>query len=163
MPWPMAIAFWRSSKALAMADVDPETITYIETHGTGTALGDPIEIGALNHAFGALTQKTGFCKIGAIKTNIGHLDDDAGVAGLIKMVLALHHQQLPPTLHFEQPNPKIDFANSPFTINTALTAWESHGQPRRAGVSSFGIGGTNAHAILEVAPAALAASSSSRP
>ncbi len=149
--------------ALAMADVDPETITYIETHGTGTALGDPIEIGALTHAFRAVTEKTGFCKIGAIKTNLGHLDTAAGVAGLIKTVLALHHKTLPPTLHFEAPNPKIDFANSPFVVNTATTAWETNGGPRRAGVSSFGIGGTNAHAILEEAPVALASGSSSRP
>ncbi|MDH3600478.1 MAG: acyltransferase domain-containing protein [Candidatus Tectomicrobia bacterium] len=149
--------------ALTMADVDPETITYIEAHGTGTALGDPIEIAALTHAFRATTEKTGFCKIGSVKTNIGHLDTAAGVTGLIKTVLALHHKVLPPTLHFEQPNPKIDFTNSPFVVHTTLTEWQTHGSPRRAGVSSFGIGGTNAHAILEEAPAVPIASSSSRP
>ncbi|ETX03399.1 MAG: polyketide synthase [Candidatus Entotheonella factor] len=149
--------------ALTMAEVEPETISYIEAHGTGTALGDPIEIAALTHAFRATTAKTGFCKIGSVKSNIGHLDAAAGVTGLIKTVLALHHQVLPPTLHFEQANPKIDFANSPFVVNTALTGWQTHGQPRRAGVSSFGIGGTNAHAILEEAPVVPVASSPSRP
>lgn len=146
-----------------MADVDAETIAYIETHGTGTALGDPIEIAALTRAFRATTAKTGFCKIGSVKTNIGHLDTAAGVAGLIKTVLALHHQVLPASLHFEAPNPQIDFANSPFTVNATTTAWEKHEQPRRAGVSSFGIGGTNAHVILEEAPAVPAPGSSSRP
>lgn len=149
--------------AMAMADVEPETITYIEAHGTGTPLGDPIEIAALTHAFRATTEKTEFCKIGSVKTNIGHLDTAAGVAGLIKTVLALHHKMLPPSLHFEQPNPQIDFANSPFRVNAALSAWEAGASPRRAGVSSFGIGGTNAHAILEEAPVAPASGSSSRP
>ncbi|ETX03433.1 MAG: hypothetical protein ETSY1_00050 [Candidatus Entotheonella factor] len=138
--------------ALAMAEVPAETVTYIETHGTGTALGDPIEIGALTHAFRNFTDQTGFCKIGAVKTNVGHLDAAAGVAGLIKTVLALQHRLIPPTLHFEQPNPKIDFANSPFTVNTTLAKWETDGHPRRAGVSSFGIGGTNVHTIMEEAP-----------
>ncbi len=149
--------------ALTMADVDPETITYIETHGTGTALGDPIEMAALTRAFRSATEKKGFCKIGSLKTNIGHLDTAAGVTGLIKTTLALRHHVLPPSLHFEQPNPQIDFANSPFTVNTALTAWETRGQPRRAGVSSFGIGGANAHVIVEEAPVVAASGSSSRP
>ncbi|ETX02892.1 MAG: polyketide synthase [Candidatus Entotheonella factor] len=151
------------TEALNMADVEAETMTYIEAHGTGTALGDPIEMAALTRAFRATTAKTGFCKIGSVKTNIGHLDTAAGVAGLIKTVLALHHKVLPPSLHFEAPNPQIDFANSPFMVNTATTVWESHGPPRRAGVSSFGIGGTNAHVILEEAPVVPAFGSSSRP
>jgi acyl transferase domain-containing protein/acyl carrier protein len=140
------------AEAIALADLDPETISYIETHGTGTALGDPIEIAALTKAFRAKTQKKGFCAIGSVKTNIGHLDTAAGVASLIKTVLALKHKQIPPSLHFEQPNPQIDFANSPFFVNTKLTEWRSKSIPRRAGVSSFGIGGTNAHVILEEAP-----------
>ncbi|OYD97946.1 polyketide synthase [Nostoc sp. 'Peltigera membranacea cyanobiont' 210A] len=138
--------------AQVVADVEPETITYIEAHGTGTTLGDPIEIAALTQAFRASTEKKGFCAIGSVKTNIGHLDAAAGVTGLIKTVLALKNQQIPPSLHFQEPNPQIDFANSPFYVNTKLTQWKTNGIPRRAGVSSFGIGGTNAHVILEEAP-----------
>ncbi|MBW4611886.1 MAG: SDR family NAD(P)-dependent oxidoreductase [Desmonostoc vinosum HA7617-LM4] len=138
--------------AQMMAEVEPETITYIETHGTGTALGDPIEIAALTQAFRASTDKKGFCAIGSLKTNIGHLDAAAGVASLIKTVLALKYQQIPPSLHFQQPNPQIDFANSPFYVNTSLCQWQVNDIPRRAGVSSFGIGGTNVHVILEAAP-----------
>jgi acyl transferase domain-containing protein len=138
--------------ALAMAEVDPETVTYIEAHGTGTPLGDPIEIAALTQAFRASTQKKGFCAISSVKTNVGHLDTAAGVTGLIKTVLALKHKLLPPSLHFEQPNPKIDFANSPFYVNATLSEWKNGKSPRRAGVSSFGIGGTNAHVVLEEAP-----------
>jgi phthiocerol/phenolphthiocerol synthesis type-I polyketide synthase E len=137
--------------ALQMAEIAPETISYIEAHGTGTALGDPIEIAALTKAFQASTQAKGFCAIGSLKTNIGHLDAASGVAGLIKTVLALKHQQLPPSLHFEQPNPKIDFANSPLYVNSKLSKWSAV-TSLRAGVSSFGIGGTNAHVILEEAP-----------
>ncbi|MCC5601600.1 type I polyketide synthase [Nostoc favosum] len=139
-------------EALALASIEPETISYVETHGTGTILGDPIEIKALTQAFRASTNKKGFCAIGSVKTNVGHLDTAAGVTGLIKTVLALKHQQIPPSLHFEKPNPQIDFANSPFYVNTKLTEWKANGTPRRAGVSSFGIGGTNAHIILEEAP-----------
>ncbi|MBW4431899.1 MAG: SDR family NAD(P)-dependent oxidoreductase [Pelatocladus maniniholoensis HA4357-MV3] len=149
-------------EALALAGVDPETISYVETHGTGTILGDPIEIKALTQAFHASTNKKGFCAIGSVKTNVGHLDTAAGVTGLIKTVLALKHKQIPPSLHFEKPNPQIDFANSPFYVNTKLTEWKSNGTPRRAGVSSFGIGGTNAHVILEEAPA-IKTSDPSRP
>ncbi len=145
-----------------IAEVDPETITYIEAHGTGTPLGDPIEIAALTQAFRASTQKKGFCAIGSVKTNIGHLDTAAGVSGLIKTVLALKHKQIPPSLHFKQPNPQIDFDNSPFYVNNKLSEWKANGTPRRAGVSSFGIGGTNAHVILEEAPPTQA-SSLSRP
>ncbi|MEJ1929854.1 SDR family NAD(P)-dependent oxidoreductase [Nostoc sp. NIES-2111] len=140
------------AEAIALADVEPETITYIETHGTGTALGDPIEICALTNVFRAETEKKGFCAIGSVKTNIGHLDAAAGVTGLIKTALALKHKLIPPSLNFEQPNPEIDFANSPFYVNTKLTKWNPTSTPRRAGVSSLGIGGTNAHVILEEAP-----------
>ncbi len=140
--------------AQAIAGVSADTIQYIEAHGTGTPLGDPIEVEALTQAFRQTTDKTGFCALGSVKTNIGHLDAAAGVVGLIKTALALHHRQIPPTLHFTAPNPKIDFANSPFQVVSQLTPWESHnGTPRRAGVSCFGVGGTNAHVVLEEAPA----------
>lgn len=150
------------SEAQAIAGIDAETITYIEAHGTGTVLGDPIEISALTQAFRGTTEKKGFCAIGSVKTNIGHLDTAAGVAGLIKTVLALKHKLLPPSLNFEKPNPKIDFANSPFYVNTTLGEWKTDGTKRRAGVSSFGIGGTNAHVILEEAPT-IETSGKSRP
>ncbi|BDA68763.1 beta-ketoacyl synthase [Calothrix sp. PCC 7716] len=149
-------------EALALAGAEPETISYVETHGTGTILGDPIEIKALTQAFRNSTNKKGFCAIGSVKTNIGHLDTAAGVAGLIKTALALKHKQIPPSLHFQKPNPQIDFANSPFYVNTKLSEWETSGIPRRAGVSSFGIGGTNAHVVLEEA-SVIQASSPSRP
>jgi len=138
------------AEALSLAETPAETMSYVEAHGTGTPLGDPIEIAALSQAFDA--ERTGYCALGSVKTNIGHLDAAAGVAGLIKTVLALKHQLLPASLHFEQPNPKIDFANSPFYVNTRLSEWKTPGFPRRAGVSSFGMGGTNAHVILEEAP-----------
>ncbi|HEU4322646.1 MAG TPA: SDR family NAD(P)-dependent oxidoreductase, partial [Roseiflexaceae bacterium] len=140
--------------ALAAAEVSAETIGYVEAHGTGTALGDPIEIAALSKAFRAATDRRQFCAIGSLKTNIGHLDTAAGVAGLVKTALALRHGLLPPSLHYQNPNPQIDFAGSPFFVNTALRPWPDGDGPRRAGVSSFGIGGTNAHVILEEAPAA---------
>ena len=140
------------AEAQAIAGIDPETITYIEAHGTGTPLGDPIEIAALTQVFRSATQKKGFCAIGSVKTNFGHLDAAAGVTGLIKTVLALGHKMIPPSLHFEKPNPEIDFANSPFYVNTKLSEWRSGPTARRAGVSSFGIGGTNAHVIVEEAP-----------
>ena len=149
-------------EALALARVDPETIGYIEAHGTATPLGDPIEVAALTQVFRTSTDKTGFCALGSVKTNIGHLDAAAGVAGLIKTVMALKHGQLPPSLHFEQPSPQIDFASSPFYVCTRLADWPRDGTPRRAGVNSFGIGGTNAHVVLEEAPA-LAPSDPSRP
>jgi acyl transferase domain-containing protein len=148
--------------AQAMAGFAPETINYIEAHGTGTPLGDPIEIEALTKAFGAGSAAEKFCAIGSVKSNIGHLDTAAGVAGLIKTALALRHKRLPASLHFESPNPKIDFANSPFYVNGRLAEWRRGATPRRAGVSSFGIGGTNAHVVLEEAPA-LEISSESRP
>ncbi|MGE0127971.1 MAG: SDR family NAD(P)-dependent oxidoreductase [Blastocatellales bacterium] len=153
------------AEAMAVAGVEPETISYIEAHGTGTTLGDPIEIEALTRAFRGGADQKGFCAIGAVKSNIGHLDTAAGVAGLIKTVLALKHKQIPPSLHYEQPNPRIDFKNSPFYVNTKLREWERGETPRRAGVSSFGLGGTNAHVVLEEAPDApdLADSGESRP
>lgn len=138
--------------AQLMAEVDARSISYVETHGTATPLGDPIEIAALTQAFRASTNDCAFCAIGSVKTNIGHANTASGIAGLIKTVLALKHRQIPPSLHFEKANPQIDFARSPFYVNTQLTTWESQRHPRRAGVSSFGIGGTNAHVILEEAP-----------
>lgn len=135
-------------EALALAEVDPATVGYVEAHGTGTRLGDPIEVAALRRAFDGV--EDGACRLGSVKTNIGHLDSAAGVAGLIKAVLALQHGQIPPTLHVTQPSPEIDFG--PFRIANRLTPWETGGHPRRAGVSSFGIGGTNAHVVLEEAP-----------
>ncbi len=130
-------------EALDVAGVDPESLSYVEAHGTGTRLGDPIEIEALTRAFQAKTDKRQFCAIGSVKTNIGHLDVASGVAGLIKTILALEHREIPPSLHFEAPNPAIDFAGSPVYVAQKLQEWRSSGGgPRRAGVSSFGIGGT---------------------
>ncbi len=140
------------AEAMMLASVEPDTISYVEAHGTGTPLGDPIEIAALTKVFRTGTDNKGFCAIGSVKTNIGHLDATAGVAGLIKTVLALQHKQIPPSLNFQQPNPQIDFANSPFYVNTKLTEWKQGITRRRAGVSSLGMGGTNAHVILEEAP-----------
>jgi acyl transferase domain-containing protein/thioesterase domain-containing protein len=142
------------AEALTVADVNADSISYVETHGTATTVGDPIEIAALTQAFRTSTERNGFCAIGSLKTNIGHLDAAAGVAGFIKTVLALEHQQLPPSLNFSQPNPLIEFEHSPFYVNRELRDWESDGNPLRAGVTSLGIGGTNAHAILEQAPRA---------
>jgi len=139
--------------AQALSGVAADQISYIEAHGTGTSLGDPIEIAALTQAFRAGTQKKGFCGIGSVKTNIGHADAAAGIAGFLKAVMMLHHKKIPPNLHFEKPNPNIDFENSPFYVPTRLTEWKTDGKPHCAGVSSFGIGGTNAHAVLAEAPA----------
>ena len=138
--------------AQAYADFHPETISYVETHGTATPLGDPIEIEALTQAFRIQTDAKQFCAIGSIKSNVGHLVAAAGVAGLIKTALALKHKKIPPSLNFETPNPDIDFANSPFYVNTQLLEWPNGETLRRAGVSSFGVGGTNAHVVLEEAP-----------
>lgn len=147
--------------ALQVADVEPESIGYIEAHGAGTILGDPIEIEALTRAFN--TSKKRFCKIGSVKSNVGHLDTAAGIAGLIKTVLALKNKVIPPHLHFQRPNPKIDFENSPFYVNTQLSQWQRGKHPLRAGVSSMGIGGTNAHIILEEAPEVESSSESRKP
>lgn len=135
------------STAIRMAEIDPETIGYVEAHGTGTILGDPIEIQGLTQAFNS--EKKGYCAIGSVKSNIGHTFEAAGVISLIKAALALHNRKIPPSLHYHKPNPHIDFAETPFYVNTILKEWEHIGYPRRACVSSFGIGGTNAHAILE--------------
>ncbi|QOT00426.1 amino acid adenylation domain-containing protein [Brevibacterium sp. JNUCC-42] len=150
------------AEAINMANITADTITYVETHGTGTSIGDPVEIEGLTQAFRKSTEKMGYCAIGSVKANIGHLDTAAGVTGLIKTTLALKHKKLPPLLHFTEANPKIDFANSPFYPNTELTEWESKRTPRRAGISSFGIGATNAHVIVEEAPY-IPAQSSERP
>lgn len=136
-------------QALGIAQIDPETVTYIETHGTGTPLGDPIEVAALNLAYGERDSASS-CALGALKANIGHLDAAAGVAGLIKAVLALKHKELPPNIHYANPNPNVDWGGS-FHVNRECLPWHSS-TPRRTGVSSFGIGGTNAHVILEEAP-----------
>ncbi|MCF2149902.1 acyltransferase domain-containing protein [Desmonostoc muscorum LEGE 12446] len=139
-------------EALANAGIDADDISYIETHGTGTAAGDPVEIAALTKAFRAFTSRNGFCAIGSVKPNIGHLDIAAGIASLIKTVQALKYKKIPPSINFEVPNPEIDFVNSPFYVNTKLTDWKTNNTPRRAGISSLGFGGTNAHVILEEAP-----------
>ncbi|MEH1959442.1 MAG: SDR family oxidoreductase [Nostoc sp.] len=138
--------------AQIMAEVEPDTISYIEAHGSGTTLGDPIEMTAMIQAFRASTDKKGYCAVGSVKTNVGHLGVAAGMAGLIKTVLSLKHKLLPPSLNFAEPNPQINFENSPFYVNTELAEWLTNDKPRRAGVSSFGLGGTNAHVILEEAP-----------
>ena len=140
------------AEAMAVADVVPRSITLVEAHGTGTPLGDPIEVAALAQAFAEQTADRGFCALGSIKSNIGHADAAAGVAGLIKAVLALEHREIPSTLDVRAPNPGIDFAASPFRLAVAHRAWDTDQLPRRAGVSSFGLGGTNAHAVLEEAP-----------
>ncbi|MEM7582345.1 MAG: condensation domain-containing protein [Acidobacteriota bacterium] len=147
--------------ALDMAEVEPASISYIEAHGTATPLGDPIEIAALRQVFDRESE-TAPCAIGSVKSNFGHLDTAAGVAGLIKAILALEHRQIPPTLNFERPNPRIDLSASPLYVADALQDWKQQGAPRRAGVSSFGMGGTNAHVVLEEAPSA-PASAPSRP
>ncbi|GFN33012.1 SDR family NAD(P)-dependent oxidoreductase [Paenibacillus xylaniclasticus] len=142
------------SEAWRQASIDPETIGYIETHGTGTRLGDPIEVEGIRRAFSRYTNRKMFCAVGSIKSNLGHLDNAAGIAGLLKTVLALKHRQLFPTLHIERPNRTIPFVLSPVYINTHLSAWEEGDTPLRCGVSSFGISGTNCHVVLEEAPAA---------
>ncbi|MDA0565644.1 amino acid adenylation domain-containing protein [Streptomonospora sp. S1-112] len=142
-------------RALRAARVDPATVGYVEAHGTGTQVGDPIEIAALTEAFaraGGRPEGAGRCAVGSVKSNIGHLDEAAGIAGFIKAVLALRHGTVPPTLHLERTNPAIDFASSPFYVNTEVLDWPAGAVPRRAGVSSFGMGGTNCHVVLEEAP-----------
>ncbi|WOK36595.1 type I polyketide synthase [Sphingomonas sp. C3-2] len=143
------------AEALSVADIDPRSIGYVETHGTGTPVGDPIEIAALTQAFGQNGDARGYCAIGSVKPNIGHTDTAAGVAGLIKAAMALHQGEIPPSLHFENGNPACDFERTPFFVNGQLRNWpRQRAAPRRAGVSSLGVGGTNAHAILEEAPEA---------
>ncbi|MCA9157244.1 MAG: HAD-IIIC family phosphatase [Planctomycetales bacterium] len=152
--------------AIAMAHrtagIEADSITLIEAHGTGTSLGDPIEIESLSRVFRLTTDKRQYCAIGSLKTNVGHLDVAAGVAGLIKTSLALRNRVLPPSLNYEQPNPNIDFESSPFFVNTRLRDWETP-FPRRAGLSSFGVGGTNAHLVIEEAPPLAATMAASPP
>src|SRR5436305_6359005 len=150
-------------EAMACAGVEPDDLSYIEAHGTATDLGDSIEMLALAEAFRAGASRQRSCALGSVKTNIGHLETAAGIAGLIKTALALDRRQIPPSLHFAQANPKIDFANGPFYVNTDLAEWRTAGRPRRAGLSSFGIGSTNAHVILEEAPAPAATTPAVRP
>jgi acyl transferase domain-containing protein len=140
-------------EALANAEVDAESISYVEAHGSGTPVGDPIEVFALTKAFRNFTQRNGYCAIGSVKTNVGHLDVAAGMAGIIKTAMALKRRRIPPTLHYSKPNPEIDFPGTPFYVNTQAMEWNRGEEPRRAGVMSTGMGGTNAHAILEEAPA----------
>ncbi|MCK0151702.1 SDR family NAD(P)-dependent oxidoreductase [Marivita sp. S6314] len=140
------------AEAHAIAGVTADSIDYVECHGTGTYLGDPIEVAALTQAFSETSDAIGHCRIGSVKTNIGHLDTAAGVASLIKASMALHNRQMPPSLGFEKPNPTINFETSPFRVNDRLTKWEQSDHPRRAGVNSLGVGGTNAHVVLEEAP-----------
>jgi acyl transferase domain-containing protein len=140
------------TRALADADVGPETLSYLEAHGTATELGDPIEVTALTKAFGDTPEKQ-YCALGSVKTNVGHLDRAAGVSGLIKVVHALRHREIPPSLHYTEPNPEIDFANSPFFVNDRRRDWTPPpGMPRRAGINSLGMGGTNVHVVVEEAP-----------
>ena len=139
-------------EALAVAGVEPDTISYVEAHGTATALGDPVEVAALNRAFRGGSRKQGTCALGSLKGNIGHADAASGVAGLIKTVLALKNRQIPATVNFHELNPDIDLESGPFYINSTLSEWRSNGAPRRAGVSAFGFGGTNAHVVLQEAP-----------
>jgi len=138
--------------ALAAADVDPASIGYVELHGTATPLGDPIEFQGLRTAFGECDGRRNFCVLGSAKGNVGHLDAAAGVTGLIKAALSLHHEEIPPLAGFTSPNPRINLADSPFRIESGPVSWPRGGIPRRAGVSSFGVGGTNVHVILEEAP-----------
>jgi len=141
------------ARAIENAGIGADTVGYVECHGTGTYLGDPIEVAALTEAFRKTTGRTAYCRIGSVKTNIGHLDTAAGVASLIKASLSLHHKKMPPSLGYEAPNPAIDFDSSPFRVADRLTDWPAGGTPRRAGVNSLGVGGTNAHVVLEEAPA----------
>lgn len=138
------------AEALNMSGVPADTITYVECHGTGTPVGDPIEVTGLTHAFRSLTNRRNFCALGSVKTNIGHLDTAAGVAGVVKVVEMLRHRTMVPNLHFRDPNPEIDWPTTPFYVNDKTTPWQADG-PLRAAVNSLGVGGTNAHLVLEEA------------
>ncbi|MEH0844045.1 SDR family NAD(P)-dependent oxidoreductase [Micromonospora sp. CPCC 205711] len=151
------------AQAVGMAGIDPRTISYVEAHGTGTAMGDPIEVAALSAVYAEETDDRGWCGIGSVKSNIGHLSQPSGIVSVIKTVLAMEHGLIPPTINYETPNPAIDFADTPFYVANTLTKWDTDGGPRRAGVSSFGIGGTNAHVVLEEAPVAHRAERRVRP
>ncbi len=152
------------TEALAVAGVDPRDVSYVEAHGTGTLIGDPIEIAGLTQAYRLSTDDTQFCAIGSLKSNLGHTGEAAGVSALIKTVLSLQHREIPPSLHFDEPNPQADFPNSPFFVNAALRPWEpGPGGTRIAGITGLGAGGTNAHVLVEEAPAAEPSDPSSRP
>jgi acyl transferase domain-containing protein/NADPH:quinone reductase-like Zn-dependent oxidoreductase len=140
------------TEALTVSGAEADTISYVEAHGTGTIVGDPIEVVALTQAFRQFTQRNGFCALGSVKSNIGHLGEAAGAAAFIKTALALQHQTIPPSLNFESPNPQIDFPSSPFYVNSRLAPWPALPEPRRAGITSLGAGGTNCHVILEEPP-----------
>jgi acyl transferase domain-containing protein len=139
-------------QALAAADLTADSIGMVEAHGTGTPVGDPIEVAGLTQAFRTSTKRRGFCAIGSLKSNVGHMETAAGIGGLIKAAQSIQHGLIPPTLHFETPNPELDFPSSPFYVSTKLHPWPANLQPRRAAVNSLGIGGTNAHVVLEQAP-----------
>ncbi|MEU4678465.1 SDR family NAD(P)-dependent oxidoreductase [Micromonospora sp. NPDC023737] len=141
------------AQAIELAGIDPRTITYVEAHGTGTEVGDPIELAALREVYARYSDDRQWCGVGSVKSNIGHLSQGAGVVGLIKTLLALENGVIPPTINVKAPNPALDLPNSPFYLTTAPTSWVSDAGPRRAGVSSFGFGGTNAHLVVEQAPA----------
>lgn len=150
--------------AYAAANTDPDTVTYVQAHGTATALGDPVEVRALTTAFRRAGDRTGYCALGSVKGNVGHLDSAAGVTGLIATILAIQHRQIPGVMHFERPNPALDIEQSPFYINPATIEWAPpDGVPRRAGVSSFGVGGTNAHVVVEEPPQMAVAAPSEGP
>lgn len=142
------------------AGVTPEDIGYVEAHGTGTELGDPIELTALTEAFQAGTDKQGYCAVGSLKTNMGHMNSASGIGGLLKTILSVKHGKIPPSLNFTTPNPKLNIEDSPFFINTTLRDWMPDKGPRIAGVSSFGAGGTNAHAVVQEPPGQVASSGS---
>ena len=143
-------------EAYRQAGVSPGEVQYVEAHGTGTLLGDPIEAKALGAVLGVERPPGQHCAVGSVKTNLGHLEAAAGIAGLIKVALALQHREIPPSLHFEEPNPHIPFDELPLRVQTALSPWPADAGPALAGVSSFGFGGTNAHVVLEEAPPAVA-------
>lgn len=136
-------------EAMSFADVRADSVSYVESHGTGTVIGDPIEHSALTAAYREHTDQRGYCVLGTLKPNVGHMDAAAGIGGIIKMTLAMYHQRIPPSINFHTPNPRIDFAASPFFINTELRDWDCGDSPRRGGVSAFGVGGTNAHVVME--------------
>lgn len=150
-------------QAQTQAGIEPRTITYVEAHGTATPLGDPIEVAALTKAFRASTADVGFCRLGSLKANLGHLDVAAGACGLIKTTMALQHRVVPPLVNFREPNPQLELDRSPLTASAEGIAWTTDGAPRRAGVSSFGLGGTNAHVVLEEGPQVTSGSPSSGP
>lgn len=136
-------------EAMSFADIQADSVSYVESHGTGTILGDPIEHSALTAAYRQHTDRRGYCALGTLKPNLGHMDAASGIGGVMKMALAMHHAKIPPSINFHTPNPRIDFADSPFFLNTELREWSLDGVPRRGGVSAFGMGGTNAHLVME--------------